>query len=186
MNIRNCIEAYIPSCEQEALERELILSAMDINDKIFLRSSALAHFTASGWIVNPSRTRVLMVYHNIYDSWSWTGGHADGDADLLAVAVREACEETGLVRVSPVSADIFSLEILNVNAHVKRGKYVNPHLHLNLTYLLEADEADVLRSKPDENSGVRWFGLDEAIEASTEPEMRVIYRKLNDKLRTLH
>ena len=60
-----------------------------------------------------------------------------------------------------------------------------PHLHLNLTYLLEADDSQNIRSKPDENSAVRWFGLNEAVEASSEPEMRVVYRKLNEKLTAL-
>ena len=139
--------------------------------------------TASSWIVNPARTKVLMVYHNIYDSWSWTGGHADGETDLLAAALREAKEETGITKVRPVTEDIYSLEILTVDGHVKHGKYVSSHLHLNVTYLLEADEDEILHKKDDENSGVAWFGLDEAILASSEPWFRErIYSKLNAKL----
>ena len=108
------------------------------------------------------------------------------ETDLLAVAVREAQEETGLVHVAPVSRDIFSLETIWVEGHEKRGKYVPCHLHLNITYLLEADDGDVLRAKPDENSGVRWFTLDEAVAASTEEWMRArVYEKLNRKVRAL-
>ena len=59
------------------------------------------------------------------------------------------------------------------------------HLHLNVTYLLEADDRQPLAVKPDENSDVRWFSLDEAVAASTEPEMRIVYQKLNGKLRAL-
>ena len=125
-----------------------------------------------------------MAWHNIYSSWSWLGGHADGETDLLCVALREAREESGLVHVRPASEDIFSLEILTVDGHEKRGKYVHSHLHLNITYLLEADEADELRDKPDENSGVKWFSLDDAVAASVEPWMqRRVYEKLNAKLR---
>ena len=82
-------------------------------------------------------TRFLMAYHNIYDSWAWTGGHADGEADFLKVAIREAMEETGITRVTPVTEDIFSLEVLTVDGHEKKGAYVSSHLHLNVTYLLE-------------------------------------------------
>ena len=102
------------------------------------------------------------------------------------IALREAREETGLVHVAPVFPEIFSLETLWVEGHEKRGKYVPCHLHLNVTYLLEADAGDALRAKPDENSGVRWFMLDEAVEASTEEWMRArVYEKLNRKVRAL-
>ena len=124
-----------------------------------------------------------MAYHNIYDSWSWLGGHADGDHDLLAVALREVREESGLTAVRPVSRSIYSVEILTVDGHEKRGAYVSSHLHLNVTYLLEADPAEPVRCKPDENSRVGWFGLEEAVAASTEPWFRErIYKKLNEKL----
>ena len=93
-----------------------------------------------------------MAYHNLYDSWSWLGGHADGDRDLLAVSMREVREESGLTAVRPVSPHIYSLEILTVDGHEKRGAYVSSHLHLNVTYLLEADPAAPVRRKPDENS----------------------------------
>ena len=66
---------------------------------------------------------------------------------------------------------------------MKRGSYVPSHLHLNVTYLLEADEDEVLRVKPDENSGVKWFSLEAALAASTEAWMvERVYRKLNEKL----
>lgn len=140
--------------------------------------------TASAWVVNRTRTKVLMIYHNIYDSWSWLGGHADGEKNLLSVAVREVQEESGIREVRPVSGDIYSLEALTVDGHVKRGQYVSSHLHLNVTYLLEASEEDSLKIKPDENSGVSWFGLEEAVEASSEPWFREhIYKKLNEKLK---
>ena len=126
-----------------------------------------------------------MVYHNIYNSWSWTGGHADGETDLLSVAIREAKEETGIHTVRPLSDRIYSLEILTVDGHEKKGQYVSSHLHLNLTYLLEADETEHLAYKADENSGTGWFTLEDAISASSEPWFRArIYSKLNQKLKS--
>lgn len=182
MKLRDTIERYVPCCEQEAQDRRMMIRYMDIFDDTLSRENETAHFTASAWVVNPGRDRLLMVYHNIYNSWSWTGGHADGEEDLLDVALREVREETGLSDVKAVSSEVFSLEILTVNAHFKRGKYVVPHLHLNLTYLIEADETQLLKIKPDENSGVKWFAPEEAVAASVEPDMQVIYRKLNEKL----
>ena len=124
-----------------------------------------------------------MAYHNIYNSWAWTGGHADGDSDLLHVSLKEAEEETGLKNVNPLTKEIFSIEVLGVDGHMKKGKYVSSHIHLNVTYLLAADEKDVIHAKEDENSSVKWFDLDEAVEASNEPSMKKIYIKLNEKLR---
>ena len=183
--LRRAIEAYAPLDDREIRDRELMLLALDRLDTPLTRENPFAHFTASSWIVNPDRTRVLMAWHNIYNSWAWTGGHADGDSDLLAVALREAREETGIQRIRPVSRDIYSLEILPVNPHVKRGRFVSAHLHLNVTFLLTADDAQPLRAKPDENSAVAWRTLAEAAENREEPFMEVIYRKLNGKLKQL-
>ena len=178
------IESYCPYNEQEETDRQMILKCLKEEEDIFDRGNCLAHMTASAWVVNPGRTKVLMVYHNIYKSWSWLGGHADNEQDLLQVAVREVKEESGLARVRPVSEDIYSLEVLTVDGHVKRGVYVPSHLHLNVTYLLEADEHGQLRVKEDENSGVAWFAPGDAVLASTEPWMRErIYMKLNAKMK---
>ncbi|MBR0040481.1 MAG: NUDIX hydrolase [Oscillospiraceae bacterium] len=183
MKIAEDIRAYVPCCEQEAADKTVILDFLANNRDAFSRDNRIAHMTASAWIVNPERTKVVMVYHRIYDSWSWTGGHADGEEDLLAVALREAREETGLQNVRPVSEEIFSLEVLTVDGHEKRGKYVPSHLHMNVTYLLEADESERVRVCEEENAGVRWFALDEALKASTEPWfVERIYKKLNSKL----
>ena len=167
MTAREAIAAYQPWNEQEERDQAVILDFLDRYPDAFLRSNLLAHMTASAWVVNPRRNKVLLVYHKLYDSWSWTGGHADGETDLLAVALREVREETGVQKVRPVSPEIYSLEVLTVDGHEKHGAYVPSHLHMNVTYLLEADESESLRICEAENSGVRWFGLEEALDAST-------------------
>ena len=181
-NLRRALEAFNPCGDQECRDRELLLAALDRLDTPLSRENPFAHFTASSWIVNPARTHALMAWHNIYTTWAWTGGHADGESDLLAVALREAREETGVEALRPVTRAIYSVEILPVNAHVKRGRFVSAHLHLNVTYLLQADDAQPLRPKPDENSAVAWLPLQEAAENKEEPFMAIIYRKLNEKL----
>ena len=85
----------------------------------------------------------------------------------------------------PITEKIYSMEILGVNGHVKRGEFVGTHVHLNITYLSQASEQEVLRIKPDENSGVRWVPIEEAVSLSNEPYMQTIYKKLNDKLGTV-
>lgn len=177
------ITKYTPVNAQEAADKQLILSALQSETDIFLRSNLSRHITASAWVVNKRFDRVLMVYHKIYNSWSWLGGHADGDEDLLSVAIREVQEESGIRNVVPISREIYSLEALTVDGHEKKGSYVPSHLHLNVTYLLMADDTERLKIKEDENSGVAWFGLEEALQKSTEPWfVERIYKKLNEKL----
>lgn len=177
------IKNYQPYNEQEEKDKEQLLKLIPTAEDVFLRSNRQYHMTASAWVVNKEHTKVLMVYHNIYRSWSWLGGHADGETDLLKTAIREVKEESGLKEVTPLSEDIYSLEILTVDGHRKNGAYVPSHLHLNVTYLLEADENEEIFEKPDENSGVAWFALKDAVEASTEEWFREnIYPKLNEKL----
>ncbi|MBQ0070671.1 MAG: NUDIX hydrolase [Spirochaetales bacterium] len=172
------IKRYVPFNEEEAADKALILSSLEKEEDLLLRINLKEHFTASSWIVSKDRKKVVMIYHRIYDSWAWTGGHADGEEDLLSVAMREATEETGL-HVTPVSSEIFSLERLSVDGHYKKEKYVPTHMHLNLTYLLEADENEKPRIKEDENSGAQWFTVEDALSASTEEWMvEHIYKKL--------
>ena len=179
----NQIEYYTPFNEQEETDKQLILNWIKNEKDAFLRENKIAHITASAWVVNKDRSKVLMVYHNIYHSWSWLGGHADGETDLLAVALREVKEEAGISHVSPVSEEIFSLESLTVDGHVKKGKYVSSHLHLNVTYLLEADSEEAVSIKADENSGVAWFSPEEALKKSTEPWfVEHVYSKLIEKM----
>ena len=185
-DLTEAIRNYQPTNEQETSDKEVILAFLSEKENAFDRENLIAHMTASAWVVNHERTKVLMIYHRIYDSWSWTGGHADGETDLLSVALREVKEETGIRKVTPVSGEIFSLETLTVDGHEKRGKYVPSHLHLNLTYLLEADETEPLTICEDENKGVAWFSLDDALKASTEPWfVKRINGKLNEKLKKL-
>ena len=180
------IAKYLPKNEQEKADQAEILKWFSSGEELFTRKNASAHLTASAWVVSPDRKLVLMVYHNLYDSWSWLGGHADGDYDLLRVAEKEAREESGITGLIPLSREPISLEILTVSGHEKRGAYVPCHLHLNLTYLFQADPAVPLRTKPDENSGVAWIPVEEISEKSTEPWfVERIYSKLVQKSKTI-
>lgn len=183
MELKEELLTYQPYNEQEEKDRDLILSLLDAEPDIYTRDNHTFHMTASAWVVSKDRTKVLLAYHNLYDSWAWLGGHCDGQKDMLNVAIREVREESGLQDVSPLMENIFSLEVLTVDGHEKKGEYVSSHLHLNVTYLLEADSSQPLHSKPDENKAVGWFAPQEVYIKSTEPWfIERIYRKLNEKL----
>lgn len=182
MNLKEQIEKYVPYNEQEENDKEMMLEYINTFEDVLTRENRMCHFTASNWIVNKERTKVLMIYHNIYNSWAWTGGHADGDCDLLHVALKEAEEETGLKNLKVLSDGIYGIQILTVDSHIKRGKFVPSHLHLDCCFLLEADENEMLKIKKDENSAVKWIDIDKATEITNEEKMKPVYAKLNEKL----
>ena len=182
MNLREQIENYKPYNYQEENDQKMMLEYINTFDDVLTRKNKMCHFSASNWIVNKERTKVLMIYHNIYKSWAWTGGHCDGDSNLLNVAIREAKEETGLQNFKVLSNGIFGIQILTGDSHIKRGSFVCSHLHLDGCFLLEADEKDELRIKEDENSNVKWIDIDKAVEITNEERMKPIYKKLNEKL----
>lgn len=184
MKLKEQIENYKPYNKQEEEDKQLMLKYINTFDDVLTRNNEFGHFTASSWVVNKEKTKVLMIYHNIHKSWSYTGGHADGELDLLSTAIRELKEETGVKNVNVINNNIFSLEILCCNGHIKKGKYISSHVHLNLTYLLEVDENEELKIKEDENSGVKWINIEDIEKVSNEKwYVENVYKKLNEKLK---
>ena len=180
------IRAYRPQSEAEEADKEQILYYVNqYPDTILTRENKVAHITASGFVLSSDGEWVLMAHHNIYKVWAWTGGHADGEADLLSVALREAREETGATHIRPLSTEMASLEILPVWGHVKRGVYVPSHLHLNVSYLLTADRDGPLKVREGENTGVAWLPAGRLLELTNEWQMDEVYIKLLNRGRTL-
>lgn len=172
------IEKYLPKNEQEQVDKAMMVQFAERNDDSFLRSNLMAHFTNSAIITNKERTKVLFINHLIYKSWGWVGGHNDGNPDFLEVVLDEAREETGVKNIRPIFNEPVSLDNIFVPNHIKHGKYVPDHIHMNLAYLLEADENDELVTKVDENSGVAWFDISDALNHVTEERMIYIYKKI--------
>jgi 8-oxo-dGTP pyrophosphatase MutT (NUDIX family) len=111
------------------------------------------------------------------------GGHADGDPELLEVARREVEEESGITQLTVLEPNPVSIENIPVLGHFHRTRgYVSAHIHLNITFLFEASENSLLRVNADETSGVKWLGLNDLVNKSTEEQMKNIYRKIIDRI----
>lgn len=181
MNLKEKIEKYIPYDEQEERDKEQYLEHIDKFDDVLTRNNVLGHFSSSAFVVNKEKTKMLVVYHIINDGWIYPGGHADGEEDLLSVAIREVEEETGL-KAKVLDENIYSIQSAPVKGHIKRGKYVSAHLHLDVVYLMEADDKIPLVYKDDESKGVKWVSFKEATDETMCDFIRPIHKKLIKKL----
>jgi 8-oxo-dGTP pyrophosphatase MutT (NUDIX family) len=138
----------------------------------FERSLAVGHVTGSAWIVNADGSQVLLTHHRKLDRWLQLGGHADGDPDVFAVAMKEAREESGLSDFEAVIEGIFDLDIHPIPAR----KSDPEHLHYDVRYLFRATGAtDYVVS--DESHDLRWVPLDEVTTLTTEDSMTRMVRK---------
>ena len=178
MNYISQIKAFIPSTrEEEGAKAEIMRKIGEQGDALLYRD-APAHFTSSALILNPERTKTLLIFHRQFQSWTYPGGHADGDRDLLGAALREAKEETGLCHVSPLSGEILSLDLLEVPESRKAGRLVPAHIHLSASFVLLAREEEPLHANLAETGGLSWTPVKKLDERCREAHMRAIFRKL--------
>lgn len=172
--------------KQEERDIEVFLQYLENFENCFLRDNIHGHFCSSSFVLNKQRDKLLMIYHKIYQSWGWLGGHADGDTDLEHVARKEVEEESGVAGLELLVDGFFTIDTLPVLGHLKKGAYVPAHVHLSCAYLFEADEDSELLLNEDETEGVAWKDLGQIVSASTEPHMQAVYSKGIEKMKRLN
>ena len=182
MNIKEEIENYEPFNEQEIADKKYFLKFIKTFDDTLTRNNLFGHFTASALEKKKSRTKMVIVYHIINDGWIYPGGHADGESNLLSVAIREVNEETGL-KTKVLSNKIFAIQANPVQSHIKKSKFVSAHTHFDVIYLLEADDSTPLSYREDESKGVKWISFNDLDKEDIVPFIKPIYKKLIDKLK---
>ena len=137
------------------------------------RSCAPGHLTGSAWIVDTARERTLLTHHLKLEKWLQLGGHADGDGDLLAVALREGAEESGLTRLRAVSAEIF-----DVDRHWIPARKADPaHWHYDVRFMIEADPSEPLVRAANESKELAWVPVAEVTRLNPEESMARMVRK---------
>jgi len=164
------LSRYRPVDEREMEMLDRLRSFVEGNSDCFERSLKVGHITGSAWVVDQTRSQALLVHHRKLNKWLQPGGHADGDPDVLRVALREAREESNLEVIRPVSDEIFDVDI-----HVIPARAGEPeHLHYDVRFLFEADpNAPLLVSH--ESRAVAWAPLAKIPELNSEESlMRMI------------
>lgn len=183
MNFLEEIKCYEPQNEIEQKEKEMMLKYIVMfYDSVSYRNNMPFHMTASALILNETKDKLLMIYHKIYQSWSWVGGHADGETDLQKTAIKEAEEETGISDIKMLKNGIVSLDILTVEGHYKNKQYVCPHIHFNVTYCLTASEKSKLICNEKETEGIKWIAVSELESYCKEQKMIPIYKKILNRV----
>jgi 8-oxo-dGTP pyrophosphatase MutT (NUDIX family) len=157
------LAAYQPSGQRETRMTERLRRFVEEHADCFDRSLAVGHVTGSAWILDSARAFALLTHHRKLNKWLQLGGHADGDPDVLRVALREAREESGLDAIQPVSEGTFDIDIHEIPA---RGAE-QEHLHYDVRFLLEADRAAPLAVNGESRS-LAWVALDRIAELNPE------------------
>ena len=166
------LSRYAPADPEEAAIAAALRRFVEENERCFERSLLAGHITGSAWIVDPDRTHALLTHHRKLDKWLQLGGHSDGDADTLRVALREAAEESGLRTLRPLSGDIFDVDI-----HAIPARGAEPeHLHYDVRFLLEADRAEPLIVSSESRS-LAWVPLSRIAEWNAERSLTRMVQK---------
>ena len=157
------LSVYTPYDEHEAAMARALREFVAANSNCFERSLQIGHITGSAWIVDRDRTHALLTHHRKLNKWLQLGGHADGDPDILRVALREALEESNLDSIQPISENIFDVDI-----HVIPARGAEPeHLHYDVRFLLQADGNAPL-TVSEESRSLAWIPLDEITRVNPE------------------
>lgn len=152
--ILNKLYKYLPVDPKEKIMRQQLIYFIENNENCFSRNQFAGHITGSAWIVDQKFKYVLLTHHTKLNRWLQLGGHSDGEANTLIVALREANEESGLKSLKPLSEQIFDLDI-----HTFPKKGLEPsHLHYDIRFLLTADMDEPLIIS-NESKQLAWIKL---------------------------
>lgn len=155
--------------EDEKIVQEItrfVVSEVDC----FERTLAIGHVTGSAWVIDPSKSKALLTHHRKLNKWLQLGGHADGDPDIFSVALREVQEESGLQKITPLSEEIFDIDI-----HLIPGPS-GGHYHYDVRFLFEADPEEKLIVSH-ESHDLDWVLFDTLEKISQEPSVLRMRKK---------
>lgn len=167
---------YTPSDAEQAF-KNIMLDFLSTSEDVFERSHCCGHITASCWLLSKDRSHALMMHHKKLDQWFQLGGHCDGDPDTLAVAIKEAQEESGINDIIALSPDIFDIDIHWIPSNKKEAG----HYHYDVRYLLGVNSDEQIIQNP-ESKELRWISMEGEL-PTNNPSIVRMFNKCKDVLR---
>ena len=164
---------YKPIDDRDRVNASRVSQLIQGHADAFCRNRLDGHVTASAFVVNPTYSHVILTHHAKLNCWLQLGGHCDGERDPLAVAKREACEESGLIDIQVAQPEIFDIDIHEIPKH----RDTPAHLHYDIRYLLIAQMSDQLQPSAESND-LAWVPLARLGDYSDKPSVLVLNRKL--------
>ena len=166
-NLEHLLKNYIKISPYDVKAIKM-LNFYQNNKNCFCKDNIKGHFTGSAWIVNSRKDHILMTHHKKLNMWLQLGGHADGEKDLIKVALKEAKEESGFQEFNLLSKDIFDLDIHEIEAMNNEPR----HLHYDVRFLLEADPNEHKIIVSDESHDVKWIPIKNVINYNSEESIK--------------
>ncbi len=170
--IISLLENYREHNKAEEQVVEKFLSFVRLNKDCFERSLKIGHITGSGWLVSLDNSKVLLTHHKNLNKWMQLGGHADGDSNVLNVALREVQEESGIMDVQPISENIF-----DIDAHIiptRKSEMEHIHFDIRFAFKVKASEEFIVS---DESHDLAWIEIDKVEEYSKDESILRMVRK---------
>lgn len=160
--MRDLISAYVPSNGEEENHKQSIFKLLSVGERCFYRDHFdPGHITGSGLLISHNHQRVLMNHHKSLNKWLCFGGHADGDQDVMRVAMREVNEESGIQEIEPVVGSIFDVDVHAIPFNPKKGEPAHAHYDIRYIFRVASPEAENFNIS-DESVSLRWCSFDEA------------------------
>lgn len=150
---------YRESHPDQSGPAEQIMAFLQSTEHCFERSHTAGHITGSAWILNPAQDKVLLTLHRKLKRWMQPGGHADGESNVLRVAIREAEEESGICGITPLCTEIYDIDVHLIPARPAGGEAA--HLHYDIRFLLQAPHEDFCIS--DESDDLAWWSAQDFV-----------------------
>lgn len=154
-NLLQLLHNYFPTSPEEIVFKTQMINFVQRHHDCFERTLTIGHITASAWLLNKDHSKALLMHHAKLDRWLQLGGHCDGDSNVLAVAIKEAQEESGIIGIEPIMSDIFDIDIHLIPANSRE----QAHYHYDVRFLLHAtSDEDVVHNH--ESTALRWISKD--------------------------